>query len=104
MLTHSCKTADSSSTRTSPIRNFGQKEKAVAADVRVNCLAPGLIETDISSAMDKTTRAAMREAAFLKRTGNPEEMAETVLYLLSERSSFVTSQTLVADASHVTLP
>jgi 3-oxoacyl-[acyl-carrier protein] reductase len=78
--------------------------QAFAPDVRVNCLAPGLIETDMSAAMDETIRAAMRDAAFLKRTGKPEEMAETVLYLLSERSSFITGQTLVADGGRVTLP
>ena len=58
----------------------------------------------MSFAMDETTHAAMREAAFLKRTGKPEEMAETVLYLLSDRSSFITGQTLVADGGRVTLP
>ena len=78
--------------------------QAFAPDVRVNCLAPGLIETDMSAAMDETARQAMREAAFLKRTGQPEEMAETVLYLLSERSSFITGQTVVADGGRVTLP
>ena len=78
--------------------------QAFAPDVRVNCLAPGLIETDMSAAMDEDARQAMREAAFLKRTGQPEEMAETVLYLLSERSSFTTGQTLVADGGRVTLP
>lgn len=78
--------------------------QALAPDVRVNCLAPGLIETDMSASMGKAVREAMRDAAFLKRTGKPEEMAETVLYLLSERSSFITGQTLVADGGRVTLP
>ncbi|NJO35492.1 MAG: SDR family oxidoreductase [Rhodospirillales bacterium] len=78
--------------------------QAFAPDVRVNCLVPGLIQTDMSAAMDEAVRAAMREEAFLKRTGKPEEMAETVLYLLSERSSFITGQTLVADGGRVTLP
>ncbi len=50
------------------------------------------------------TAMAMREAAFLKRTGRPEEMAEMELYLLSERSSFITGQALVADGGRVTLP
>ncbi|MDH3658808.1 MAG: SDR family oxidoreductase [Alphaproteobacteria bacterium] len=78
--------------------------QALAPDIRVNCLAPGLIETDMSAAMDASAREAMRKAAFLKRNGKPEEMAETVLYLLSERSSFITGQTLVADGGRVTLP
>ena len=80
--------------------------QAFAPDIRVNCLAPGLIETDMSATMttDETVLQAMREAAFLKRIGKPEEMAETVLYLLSERSSFITGQTLVADGGRVTLP
>ncbi len=78
--------------------------QAFAPDIRVNCLAPGLIETHMTAAMDEAARETMREAAFLKRTGKPEEMAETVLYLLSERSSFITGQTLVADGGRVTLP
>jgi 3-oxoacyl-[acyl-carrier protein] reductase len=78
--------------------------QAFAPNVRVNCLAPGLIETDMTADMDPAALDAMREAAFLKRTGQPEEMAETVLYLLSERSSFITGQTLVADGGRVTLP
>ena len=44
------------------------------------------------------------DAAFLKRIGRPEEIAETVLFLLSERSSFTTGQTYVADGGRVTLP
>ncbi|MGI9435376.1 MAG: SDR family NAD(P)-dependent oxidoreductase, partial [Geminicoccaceae bacterium] len=78
--------------------------QAFAPAVRVNCLAPGLIETDMSADMGPGVIEAMREDAFLKRTGQPEEMAETVLYLLSERSSFITGQTLVADGGRVTLP
>lgn len=46
----------------------------------------------------------MHELAFLMRTGKPEKVAEMVLYLLSDRSSLVTGQTLVADGGRVTLP
>lgn len=78
--------------------------QAFAPDVRVNSLAPGLIETDMASEMTPAVKQSMREDAFLKRIGQPEEMAETVLYLLSERSSFITGQALVADGGRVTLP
>ncbi|MGH1482078.1 MAG: SDR family NAD(P)-dependent oxidoreductase [Geminicoccales bacterium] len=78
--------------------------QAFAPDVRVNSLAPGLIETDMTADMTTAVKQSMRDQAFLQRTGQPEEMAETVLYLLSERSSFITGQTLVADGGRVTLP
>ncbi|MDH3660443.1 MAG: SDR family oxidoreductase [Alphaproteobacteria bacterium] len=78
--------------------------QAFAPHVRVNSLAPGLIETDMTSDMAAEVKQSMRDQAFLRRTGQPEEMAETVLYLLSERSSFITGQTLVADGGRVTLP
>ena len=78
--------------------------QAFAPHVRVNSLAPGLIETDMTSDMAVEVKQSMRDQAFLRRTGQPEEMAETVLYLLSERSSFITGQTLVADGGRVTLP
>lgn len=42
-----------------------------APDVRVSCLAPGLIEIDMSAAMDEATREAMSEAAFPKRAHRP---------------------------------
>ncbi len=46
----------------------------------------------------------LADEAYLKRIGRPEEMAETVLFLLSERSSFTTGQTYVADGGRATLP
>ena len=45
-----------------------------------------------------------QQAAYLKRIGTPEEITEMVCFLLSERSSFTTGQTLVADGGRVTLP
>ena len=77
---------------------------AFAPEVRVNTIAPGLTETDMGGGISPELRQAMREAAFLKRTAQPEEIAETILFLLSEKSGFVTGQTLVADGGRVTLP
>jgi 3-oxoacyl-[acyl-carrier protein] reductase len=72
--------------------------------IRVNCVAPGLIETEMGASVGTETMQRMADEAFLKRIGQPEEIAETVLFLLSERSSFTTGQTLVADGGRVTLP
>ena len=79
--------------------------EAFAPQIRINCIAPGLIDTDMPAAsLDEATRQRMIEATPLGRIGRPEEMAELALFLLSERSSFITGQTYVADGGRVTLP
>ena len=78
--------------------------EAFGPDVRINCVAPGLVETDMGLSVGAEVMQRMKEEAFLKRIGKPEDIAETVLFLLSERSSFTTGQTYVADGGRVTLP
>ena len=78
--------------------------EAFGPTIRVNCVAPGLIETEMGSSAGAETIQRMADEAFLKRIGQPEEIAETVLFLLSERSSFTTGQAFVADGGRVTLP
>jgi 3-oxoacyl-[acyl-carrier protein] reductase len=79
--------------------------EAFAPQIRVNCIAPGLIDTDMPAAsLDDAIRQRMIDATPLKRIGRPEEMAELALFLLSERSSFTTGQVYVADGGRVTLP
>jgi len=77
---------------------------AFGPNVRVNCVAPGLIDTDMGQSMGAETMKRLAQEAFLGRIGHAEEIAETVLFLLSERSSFTTGQTYVADGGRVTLP
>jgi 3-oxoacyl-[acyl-carrier protein] reductase len=72
--------------------------------IRVNCVAPGLIDTDMGASMGADAIQHVSDEAYLKRIGRPEEIAETILFLLSERSSFTTGQTYVADGGRVTLP
>lgn len=79
--------------------------EAFAPAIRINTIAPGLIDTDMPAAsLDAATRQRMIDATPLKRIGRPEEMAELVLFLLSERSSYTTGQVYVADGGRVTLP
>jgi 3-oxoacyl-[acyl-carrier protein] reductase len=79
--------------------------EAFAPHARINCIAPGLIDTDMPAAsLDQAARERMIDVTPLKRIGRPEEMAELALFLLSERSSFTTGQVYVADGGRVTLP
>ena len=75
-----------------------------APAVRINSVAPGLIETDMIQVMAEEQRNAIAEATPMKRLGQPEEIAELAAFLLSERASFVTGQCYIASGGRVTLP
>jgi len=77
---------------------------AVAPHIRINSVAPGLIETDMIESLDKNTRKNMIENTPLKRIGKPQDIANSVCYLLSDRSDYTTGQTIVTDGGRVPLP
>lgn len=83
------------------VRSCGE---AFAPAVRINCIAPGLIETDMSNTLSPEVRKTMIDQTPMKRIGRPEEIAELAAFLLSDRSSFTTGQTMVASGGRVTLP
>jgi NAD(P)-dependent dehydrogenase (short-subunit alcohol dehydrogenase family) len=68
-------------------------------NVRVNCIAPGLIKTDFARALWEDEKLAERRNATtpLRRIGNPEEIAGGVVFLASSASAFMTGQTIVID-------
>jgi 3-oxoacyl-[acyl-carrier protein] reductase len=73
-------------------------------NVRVNAVAPGLIDTEIIADVADGAMYELIEKTPMQRIGKASEIAELVLFLLSERSSFMTGQTLVASGGRVTLP
>ena len=77
---------------------------AIAPHIRINSVAPGLIETDMIESLDKKTRKNMIENTPLKRIGKPQDIANSVCYLLSDRSDYTTGQTIVTDGGRVPLP
>jgi 3-oxoacyl-[acyl-carrier protein] reductase len=72
--------------------------------VRVNCIAPGLIETEMAHVLKEEQIERIKKETPLGRLGRPEEIAELACFLLSERSSFMTGQTVVSSGGRVTLP
>lgn len=68
-------------------------------NVRVNCIAPGLIRTDFARALweDPERARATNATTPLRRIGEPEEIAGAVVYLASRASAFMTGQAMVID-------
>lgn len=62
--------------------------------VRVNCVSPGVIGTDMNAELTEADLAALAEETPLGRTGRAEEVAEAALYLCGEGASFITGQVL----------
>ena len=79
-------------------------EAVAPNNIRVNAVAPGLMETDMTEINPPDQQKKLIEATPMQRIGRPEEVGEVVLFLLSERSSFMTGQTVVASGGRVTLP
>ncbi len=68
--------------------------EGAASGVRVNAIAPGPVETAM---LDRLTGTAERKAAFLtnvplKRAGTPEEMADAIVFVASDKASFITGE------------
>ncbi len=65
--------------------------------IRVNCIAPGVIETDMLARFDAGEKAALAADTPLGRLGTPEDVAEAAAFLVSDRAAFITGQILGVD-------
>ena len=72
--------------------------------IRVNCVAPGLVDTDMTSGMSDEMRRRIIESTPVRRIGTPDDIAELTYFLLSDAAGFITGQTCVASGGLVTLP
>ena len=76
--------------------------KEVGPDgIRVNCVAPGIIDTDMNAWLSEEAKQTIYAATPLRRLGHAEEIAEAILFLGSDRASFITGQILSPNGGYV---
>jgi 3-oxoacyl-[acyl-carrier protein] reductase len=71
-------------------------------NIRSNAVAPGFIETEMTGALDEKVVAGWAEQIPLKRVGKAEDVANAVVFLLSDESTYITGQVLQVDGGMLT--
>ena len=69
--------------------------------IRVNCVAPGVINTDMVQVLGQETLRELAEETPLGRLGTPEDIAHAVAFFASDRADFLTGQVLSADGGFI---
>ena len=69
--------------------------------IRVNAVAPGFIETDMTDAMPDSAKEAIKGQITMGRIGTPDDIANVVAFLASDAASYVTGQTIAVDGGMV---
>ena len=70
-------------------------------NIRVNCIAPGVIKTVMLDALPAEVLPQLAEDTPLRRLGTPEDIAHLAVFLASDKSSFITGQVITADGGFI---
>ena len=70
-------------------------------NITVNAVCPGFVATDMTDAMPEVIRQTIKDRIPVGRIGQPEDIANAVLFFASEEASFVTGQALTVDGGMI---
>jgi 3-oxoacyl-[acyl-carrier protein] reductase len=76
-------------------------KELASRNIRVNAVAPGFIETDMTAGLTPQAREALSGQIALGRLGTPEDVAGAVAFLASDAASYITGQVIVVDGGMV---
>lgn len=76
-------------------------KELASLNIRVNAVAPGFIDTDMTKTMDEKFYSKNIEAIGMGRIGTPEDVAKVILFLASDLSAYVTGQTIGVDGGMI---
>ena len=71
-------------------------------NIRSNAVAPGFIETEMTEVLDPKVVEGWKEGIPLKRAGNPDDVANAVVFLISDLSTYISGQVLQVDGGMLT--
>ncbi|MBS4164992.1 3-oxoacyl-[acyl-carrier-protein] reductase FabG [Neochlamydia sp. AcF65] len=70
-------------------------------NIRINCIAPGFIDTQMTEAMTEQQRQAILSSIPMERMGAPEDIASAAVFLASSMAQYITGQVLIVDGGMV---
>lgn len=76
-------------------------QEEAPSGITVNCVAPGVIETDMLASFTAEEKAQLAEQTPLGRIGTPEDVANAIVFLASDEASFITGQVLAPNGGYI---
>lgn len=76
-------------------------KEVAPSGIRVNCIAPGVIMTDMMSAYDENTLNELKEETPLQKLGTPKNIADAAVFLASSKADFITGQIIGVNGGFV---